>query len=994
MDQLDQQHERLQDDLRGLIAGDVHCDDIFLQLYSCDSSIFEIKPLGVVRPSSAADVIACVRYAADKQIPLHARGAGSGVAGESLGPGIIVDFSKYLRRIIETGEETVRVQPGIVRERLNSHLRDRGRIFGPDPATGSVTTVGSTISIDGAGSHWLRYGSARDHVRSLQVVLADGHLIEAGREPLFDGGSNDKDPRKRELIDRLARLLGNNADLIRREQPADRPNRCGYNLVDALGDGYIDLSKLFVGSEGTLGLITEATLSTEPLPRHRGVALLLFDSLDKACRAALKIEAHKPSVCDLLDRRHLSLAREIEVRFDLLVPGETEAVLLVEQDGQQKSDVRERLHQLVDEVRHRDRLAFGARLAFDQAEMNLFWQLALKVKPALYQMKGAARPVPVVDDLVVPPEMLGEFLVQLQNVLKRYQVTAAVSAHPAQGLLHVQPLLDLSNPEDVGEMLRLVDELYDEVFRVGGTIGGEHGFGLTRTPFIHRQSVPLYKLFRQVKQILDPDNILNPGKIVSDSSTLPTTDLRPFIAAAPGSSRPETEEDESPGLRDLTELQLNWEPEKLVEAARRCNGCGRCRTQGGDTRTCPIFRLLPAEEYSPRAKANLIRGVLTGRLELSSLTSDQFKTVADLCVNCYMCLLECPAEADVPRLMAEGKAAYVAANGLKPSDWVMTHLDSVLSLAALGRPLLNWALGNRQMRWLMEKTLGIAQGRKLPRLASPTFIRRAARRKLTKPARHGGRKVVYFVDTFANYHDPQLAEALVDIMEHNGISVFVPPEQRPSGMSAVSCGALDSARQLARLNVAALVEAVRQGYHVVATEPAAALCLIREYPNLLDDDDARQVAENTSEACTYLWRMHTLGKLQLDLKPINFTVGYHTPCRLMALKVGSPGENLLGLIPGLTVEHIEEGCSGMAGTFGLASRNYRTSLRAGWGLISRLRDPAIQAGVTECSACKIQMEQGTTKPTVHPLKLLAGAYGLLPESAALLTNPGEELIVT
>ena len=254
--------------------------------------------------------------------------------------------------------------------------------------------------------------------------------------------------------------------------------------------------------------------------------------------------------------------------------------------------------------------------------------------------------------------------------------------------------------------------------------------------------------------------------------------------------------------------------------------------------------------------------------------------------------------------------------------------------------------------------------------------------------------MLYFVDVYANYHDPQLAEALVAVLEHNGAAVYVPPEQRQSGMTSVSCGAVDHARRLARHNAALLAESVRQGYHVVATEPSAALCLVREYPDLIGDDDARLVAENSSEACDYLWRMHTAGSLQLDFKPVRACLAYHMPCHLKALEVGAPGENLLRLIPGLRLQHVEVGCSGMAGTFGIKRRHYRSSLRAGWRLISRLRDPAIQAGVTECSACKMQMEQGTNKPTIHPIKLLALAYGLMPEVGPLLTAPGEELKVT
>jgi len=278
----------------------------------------------------------------------------------------------------------------------------------------------------------------------------------------------------------------------------------------------------------------------------------------------------------------------------------------------------------------------------------------------------------------------------------------------------------------------------------------------------------------------------------------------------------------------------------------------------------------------------------------------------------------------------------------------------------------------------------------LPPIVARTFIQAAHRRRLTRPTRRSGHKVAYFVDLFANYHDPQLGRALVAVLEHNGVAVYVPPEQRHAGVPAICCGALDIARRLAEHNVAVLAEAVRQGYQIVVTEPAAALCLIREYPALLDDEDAQLVAQNTSEACTYLWKMHTQGRLQLDVKPLSVTLGYHMPCRLKALGVGSPGENLLRLIPGVTVHRLEERCSGMAGTFGLKAENYRASLRAGWNLIRDIRDPNLQAGTTECSTCKLQMEQGTDKPTFHPIKLLAAAYGLLPGLLAPLIHPGKE----
>jgi len=993
MPQLDQQRERIQDDLRGVISGEVRCDDVFLQLFASDASIYEIKPLGVVRPRSTADVVACVQYAAEKQIPLHARGAGSGAAGGVLGPGLIVDFSRFLRRVIYTEGDRIRVQPGVVHDRLNAHLRPRGRIFGPDSASSTTTTLGSMIAVDASGSRWLRHGSTRRHILALQVVLADGEVLEVGREPLDENRQKAMPPRKRELVRELSTLLRSHANLISEKQPDRSPLPGGYKLAGGIEDGHLNLAGLIAGSEGTLALVTEALLATQPLPRSTGAVLLLFDSLEKAARAVMDILPHRPAACDLMDRRHISLAKEADGRFESLVPNAAEAVLLIEQDGNGPLEVRQRLHHLVDQVCERHRLAFGSRQAFDPAELDLFWQLAHKAQPALYRLKGGAKPVSFIDDVVVPPETLADFLVRMQNVLKRHQVTASIFCHAGHGELHIRPFLDLADRETASKMQRLASDVYDELFSVGGSLGGEHACGLIRTSFLPRQYGELYQMFRDVKHIFDPAGILNPGKIVGDDPDLMTRNLRPVIAAEP-SVVGDPKNPDAPGLRNLVELQLNWDPAQVATVTRACNGCGECRTQSPDARMCPIFRALPAEEASPRAKANLIRGVLTGKLDLNSLTSEEFKKVADLCINCHMCLHECPAKVDIPKLMVEGKGAYVAANGLSLSDRVLTHLDVVSRLACMISPLANWSLKNRQMRWLMEKAFGIAQGRKLPRVDSPSFLRRAARRRLTRPSRRSGHKVAYFVDMYANYHDSQLARAMVAVFEHNGVAVYVPPRQRQAGMGAISAGALDTARRLARHNTAILADAVRQGYHIIATEPGAAVCLVREYPNLLDDDDVRLVAANSSEACDYLWKLHTMGTLQLDLKPVTATLAYHMPCRMKALQIGSPGENLLRLIPGLTVHPIEEGCSGMAGTFGLKRENYRASLRIGMNLINRLREPVYQAGTTECSTCKIQMEQGTTKPTIHPLKLFALSYGLMPEIMELLTTSGQELLVT
>jgi Fe-S oxidoreductase len=410
---------------------------------------------------------------------------------------------------------------------------------------------------------------------------------------------------------------------------------------------------------------------------------------------------------------------------------------------------------------------------------------------------------------------------------------------------------------------------------------------------------------------------------------------------------------------------------------------------------CPIFRYTPAEEASPRAKANLMRAVMTGRLPPTAVSQDDFKAVADLCVNCKMCKLECPAGVDIPKLMLEAKAGYVAVNGLRLGDWLLSRLDQLSAWGSWLSPLANRAIANRQARWLIEKLLGIAHQRKLPRFAGRSFLRRAARRRLTRATVRPSPKVLYFVDTYANYHDPQLGEALVALLEHFGVSVYVHPGQWASGLSLISSGVLDRAREIARHNVTLLAEGVRQGYEIVTAEPSSALALKQEYPVIYDDPDAHLVAEHTHEACDYLLELKRASASPHHLQPIPARLAYHEPCHLRALGAGTPGLELLRQIPQLEIVAEEHGCSGMAGTFGLQRQHFRTSVRAGWELIAAVRRSPVIGGATECSACKMQMEQGTDKPTIHPLKLLAASYGLLPGSASeLLSAKSQPLVVT
>ena len=1012
---MDPERSRIKADLSGLLEGDVHCDDVFLQMYASDASIFQIRPLGVIRPRSTADVVATIKYAANNHLTVHPRGAGTSVTGGSLGGGLVLDFSYSMRRVIDVSDTSVRLQPGVVLANLNRQLKGDGKLFGPDPATRSVSTIGSALAMNASGSHWLRYGSPRDKVRRLQFVTATGDVFEATTAGVTRITGERSKPQIR-LEEDLRNLIRQRAEIIEEKRQRLPVNHAGYELNIGAADGSIDLSRLLVGSEGTLGVITEADVAIDELPNSRGVVLFFFDRLETAAKATREIVNADVVACDLLDRRSLSIARQMERDFERLIPAESEAMVLVEMHAESLGELSQRLQQLAHRIQKRKRLAFDSRITTDTDERSQFWRLTRRVIPTLYRLKGSRRALPFVEDIAVPPEQLPQFLSESHAILNSFEITASLFSHAAQGHVNFRPFLDLSNSDDLNKMEPLARELYQLALGMGGTISGNHGDGLGRTWYLRSQFGRLYDVFKEVKRIFDPQNILNPGKIVDEPQSSLQDNLRKVgvakhllesvedqaaIPAANDAKSNQTESSKSEKKRAakrrklaVIQPQLEWDFPEMAMAARNCNGCGRCRTSASDQRMCPIFRLAPVEEATPRAKANLVRGLLNGELSSDTFTQSELKMVADLCVNCHQCRFECPASVDIPKLMVETKAQYVSINGLKMSQWILTRLDYLYAWGGRLPWLTNFFVRSRFSRWMIDRFLGIAQGRKLPKFSSGTLMRWAARNHLNRMSRQEGRKVLYFVDAFANWNDVELGRAFVEVLKHNGVEVFVPTNQSLSGMSLVCEGLVTAARKLAQRNVELLADAVRQGYQIVTTEPSAALAIKHEYLHLLSDQDAELVAENTTDCSSYLWNMHLQGQLELDFKPVNATIGYHLPCHQRALNMENPGLKLLNLIPGLIIEGLDSGCSGMAGTFGLKRTNYRRSLRAGVGLIGALRNPEIMVGTTECSTCKIQMEHGTVKPTVHPVKILALAYQLMPELNNLFNRRSGERVLS
>jgi FAD/FMN-containing dehydrogenase/Fe-S oxidoreductase len=937
-------------------------------VYSTDASIYQVKPLGVAYPRHREDVVTLAQYARDANLPLIPRGAGSGVAGGALGRGLIVDCSRHLNRIERIDDDRVRVQAGAVRDQLNRQLRPLGRYFAPDPFNTALTTVGGMLAVDAAGSHAVRVGSTRDHVQSIEVVLADGSLLEAGlhHRHVHDAES----PRRGEITGRVGRLISQNEQLIRERQPSLPRNCSGYHLRTVLQGDQVNLARLLVGSEGTLGLFTAATLYTLPVPRHRGALLVLFRDLEKALAAVQAAALQQPSACDLLDRRLLSLARDADPRFAAMISPSAEAAMLLEQTGYDERQTRDRMARLMGVIQEADSNSLVAGEAYAEADVDFLWSLPARVVPLLNQLRGETRPIPLVEDIAVPPPALREFLLKAQKVFQKHWITASLYAHAASGQVHFRPFLTAPSSDAAGKIESLARELYEVALGCGGTISGEHGNGLARTAFIRSQYGPLYRVFQQVKEIFDPQQLLNPGKIISDDPHLTIRDFR---------VQPSDRREANP----LVPLQLRWGPDEFTETTLRCNGCGDCRVQSDRLRMCPFFHVDQIEEASPRSKANLMRGVAAGQVDPRLFSTDQAKELADLCFNCKQCQLECPANVNIPALAIEAKAQCVAANGLSRVDFVLSRAHSFGRLGCRMAPLANWALKNPSLRWLIERAFGIARQRRLPKFARREFLRTLR----NVPEDAASTDAAYFVDHFVNYHDHELGRAFLKIMELHGVKVAVPRGQQASGMAMISAGDLEGARDLAEANVRILAEFAREGRPIICTEPTAALCLKFEYPRLLDHPDVALVADRVIEAGAFLRQMHERGELKTSFEEVACSFGYHTPCHLKVLSPTPPLLDILELIPGVSLHRIERGCSGMAGAFGLTALNYEKSLAMGAGLIAEMQQPAFQAGLTECSSCRMQMDQPASAPIVHPLKVLALAYGLMPEIAQRLRTP-------
>jgi len=830
------------------------------------------------------------------------------------------------------------------------------------------------LATNASGSRAIQHGYTRDHVLGLRIMLDNGDCANVGREPfpLHD----DAPGHLHDTLGALGVTLEHHRDLLMNHQRRLRFDRLGYMLDGVLSNDSLDVPRLLVGSEGTLCLFTEAKLKTIPVAGATSTIVLGFANLDKALAALPKILACRPSACELMDRRFLSLIRGTDaVDFAHLLSPAAEHVLLIEFERDGPDEARRVAETLRQGLTRGEHLALFGEVGLSDAEQRRMWRLREVAMPGLFGLRGGAQPVVGIEDIAVPIDMLGEFLRRVQEVFRQHDVTASFLVHAGAGQVHTRPFLDLRNPADVSRFTEIASQVHEMVLTMGGTVSSQHGTGLARTAWVARQAGPLYAIYRQVKTIFDPRNIFNPGKIVDPDPQLPNWPLRKFAQAEP------------------VVRHLRWQPLEVIDETNQCNGCGHCRTETPDQRMCPIFRATGNEMMAPRSQANLVRALLRPNGDANPLASQAAREYAEHCVNCKMCLSECPAHVNVPKLMLEIKAVNVSTHGLHREDWPLVHMERLARLGASVPLVANAMLRSRIMRWMMGRVFGLSSRRKLPLFTRRPFMKLAQRRGWTSLPSRSSPRVALHVDLYANYFDPQIAEAAALVLQHHGYGVYVPPDQCSSGIEAIASGDIEVARDLARRNLRVFADLAREGIPIVCTEPSTALTLRRDYLDLLDDLDARHVADRTVEFTAFLGELRRQGKFRTDFLPLELALGHHVPCHHKALYPHASGPELLQLIPGIRVETIDKSCSGMAGTFGLKARNVELSRLAGAPMLQQMRSSSIAFGSTECSACRMQIEDAAGRRTLHPAQYLALAYGLLPKVVRRLSEPIRELVL-
>jgi FAD/FMN-containing dehydrogenase/Fe-S oxidoreductase len=971
--------------------GDVLFDAASRGRYATDASIYQIDPVGVVVPRDEDDVRTALSVARDLGVPVLPRGAGSSQCGQTVGDALVIDHSKSLCRVLAFDRDamTVTVQPGVVLDQLNAELKPHGLWFPVDVSTSAQATIGGMAGNNSCGSRSIEYGNMVHNVAAIDAILADGSEIAFG--PVV---GMRRDGRSGEIVAGLSAIAAAERDEITRMFPHVLRRVGGYNLdvfnpqsvLPYTADGSVNLAHLLVGSEGTLAWSSRLTLHLAPMPRHKTLGVVNFPSFYKAMASAQHIVRLKPTAVELVDRTMIDLARAnpaFRPVIDRALIGAPAAILLVEFSGDEAGAQAARLGALDELIGELGMPGAVVRIETADAQKAL-WEVRKAGLNIMMSMKGDGKPVSFIEDCAVPLEHLAEYTDRLTEVFRKHGTSGTWYAHASVGTLHVRPILDMRRG-GAAKMRAIAEEAAAMVREYKGAYSGEHGDGLCRSEWVAWQFGPrLNAAFGAVKTLFDPDNRMNPGKIVAppkmDDASLfrfnpryRRVPLEPKLDWSPWNVErdPATGRETAPGSGDDVTRGFG-------KAVEMCNNNGHCRKFDAGV-MCPSYRVTRDEQHTTRGRANTLRLALSGQLGDEDLAGDAVHAALDLCVSCKACRRECPTGVDMAKMKIEALAAYNQRHGVGLRDRLIARLPRYAPALSRVAWLVNQLARLPGASWLGESGFGLSSRRALPAWRR-SFLHRPNLAGDGVTAGEGGREVVLFVDTFSNYFAHDSAADARRVLEAAGYTVRTNaiPGERPlcCGRTFLSAGMVDEAKAEARRTLAALVPHARRGVTIVGLEPSCLLGMRDEFLSYGLGDDAALVARQAMLFEDFLVRERAEGRLVLPLKAIAQREALlHGHCHQKAFAALTPVQTVLGWIPGLATGTIASGCCGMAGAFGYQAEHYAVSM----AMAEQALLPAVRAAsaatliVADGFSCRHQIKDGAGRDAMHVASVLAMA---------------------
>jgi FAD/FMN-containing dehydrogenase/Fe-S oxidoreductase len=966
---------------------DARFDNLTRQLYATDASIYQIEPIGVAFPKSTQQASLVIRAAADAGLSVTPRGAGTSLVGNAIGEGLIIDFSRYNRQItdLDLEKRSVRVGAGVVLDQLNDFLRPHGFCFGPDVATSSRATLGGMIANNSSGARCPIYGTTADHVRSLEIVMADGRVEKIGE-------THASLRTERAKIEELVRAA--KSEMAERWPPGLIKRWPGYG-IERFQRAPSDLTNILAGSEGTLAAIFSAELKISPLPREKGLGLIFFASVGEAMQATVELLDLKPAAIEHIDRPLLDQTKgqlHFQAARDLLEldTKPCAAILIVEF----YDDVAERLS-----ILESRKIGLRTKILTDAAQMNLVWSVRKSGLSLLTGCVGPAKPVAFIEDAAVRPAQLPEYVRGLQSIMDPLGLEASYYGHAASGLLHVRPVLDLHSTSDLKKFRQVADQTSALVRQFKGSLSAEHGVGIVRTEYMRDQlGDELLEVLREIKRTFDPKNVFNPGKIFEVGSALRAD--RTAQRAVPTRIDNHLRENFTRPLELLFRpvLAFAFKDRSFIGNLEQCNGCGGCLKQTGIM--CPTFIATGEEFMSTRGRANIIRAALELRVNgHDPLKSEELDAALSNCLSCKGCTPECPSNVNLALLKAALLYARWRRDGLPVRERIFSNVDMLGKIGCSMPRLANRALGSRVARVAMEKTLGISAKRSLPHYANERFDKWFAKHAVAGGADPGHAsaitdrghnekrgRVILWDDTFVRYHEPHIGIAAVKVLEALGFEVALLENRRCCGRPAFSVGNLDAAAKLGKHNISELstLNSVKErGSHgALRSQPSTPILFLEPSCWSMFVEDYRELkienAEDVAKRCFLFEKFiddllaQEPDALQFDNRPA--TIAIHPHCHAKSIMDPIFMRRLAERLPGRKATVLDTACCGMAGAFGALAEKYDLSVQVAQRLLDKIEDqPPGAEIIASGTSCRHQvMDLAKARPK-HMAELLAEA---------------------